>query len=96
MKAKLFNELLESVREAGAVMRGERKAHRERKLAVPDVKAIRSDLGLSEEQFAALLGVRATTLRNWQTGKRKPKGAIFVLLRVAEKHPEAILDAVLA
>ena len=96
MKAKLFNELLESVREAGAVMRGERKAHRETKLTVPDVKAIRSDLGLSEGQFAALLGVRATTLRNWQTGKRKPKGAIFVLLRVAEKHPEAILDAVLA
>lgn len=96
MKPKPFNELLDSVREAGAVMRGERKVYRERKLTVPDVKAIRSGLGLSEEQFAALLGVRTTTLRKWQTGKRKPKGAIFVLLRVAEKHPEAILDAVLA
>ncbi len=96
MKPELFNELLESVREAGAVMRGERKAHRERRLALPDVRAIRKELGLSEAQFAGLLGVRATTVRNWQQGKRKPGGAAFVLLRVAEKHPEALLDAVMA
>lgn len=95
MKAEQFSELLESVREAGLVMRGRRKAHRETKLTLPDVKTIRSDLGLSENQFAALLGVRPITLRHWQTGKRRPKGALFVLLRVAEKHPEAILDAVL-
>ena len=35
-------------------------------------------------------------VRNWQQGKRKPAGANFVLLRVAEKHPEALLDAVMA
>ncbi len=96
MKTELFNELLASVREAGAVMRGERKAHRETRLDLPDVKAIRQELGLSEEQFAQLMGVRATTVRNWQQGKRKPAGAAFVLLRIAEKHPEALLDAVMA
>jgi putative transcriptional regulator len=96
MKPELFNELLESVREAGAVMRGDRKAHRETQLALPDVKAIRHELGLSEGQLARLLGVRATTIRNWQQGKRKPAGAAFVLLRIAEKHPEALLDSVMA
>ncbi len=96
MKTELFNELLESVREAGTVMRGERKAHRETRLDLPDVKAIRQELGLSEEQFAQLVGVRATTVRNWQQGKRKPAGAAFVLLRIAEKHPEVLLDAVMA
>jgi putative transcriptional regulator len=96
MKHELFQELLESVREAGAVMRGERKAHRERRLELPDVKAILKDLRLSEAQFARLLNVRETTVRNWQQGKRKPAGANFVLLRVAEKHPEALLDAVMA
>lgn len=96
MKPELFNELLESVREAGAVMRGERKAHRETRLALPDVKAIRHELGLSEDQFARLFGVRAATIRNWQQGKRKPAGAAFVLLRIAEKHPQALLDAVMA
>ncbi len=96
MKPELFQELLASVREAGAVMRGERKAHREARLDLPDVKAIRAELHLSEEQFASLLGVRATTVRLWQLGRRKPKGAAFVLLRVAERHPEALLDAVMA
>ncbi len=95
MKSELFNELLESVREAGAVMRGERKVHREARLDLPDVKAIRHELGLSEEQFARLLGVSAATIRHWQQGTRKPGGAALVLLRVAEKHPEALLDAVM-
>ena len=94
MKPELFHELLESIREAGAVMRGEREAHREMRLEMPDVKAIRKELRLSEEQFARLLGVRPATVRNWQSGKRRPGGAAFVLLRIAEKHPEAVLDAV--
>ena len=94
MKRVLFDELLEGVREAGAVMRGERQAHRESRLEMPDVKSIRRELRLSEEQFARLLGVRPATVRNWQNGKRRPGGAAFVLLRVAEKHPEALLEAV--
>ena len=64
MKTELFNELLESVREAGAVMRGEHKAHRETKLSLPNLKAIRSESGLSEEQLATLLGVPPTTVRD--------------------------------
>lgn len=96
MKTELFNELLESVREAGAVMRGHRRVHRETTLSLPDVKAIRAELKLTEEQFASLLGVRASTVRQWQSGRSKPKGAAFVLLRVAEKHPDALLDAVMA
>ena len=96
MKNELFQELLASVREAGAVMRGERKAHHERRLELPDVKTILKELRLSEAQFARLLNVRETTVRNWQLGKRKPAGANFLLLRVAEKHPEALLDAVMA
>ena len=95
MKPELFKELLASVREAGAVMRGERKAHRHSKMEMPDVKTILKELGLNEEQFARLLGVRPVTIRNWRQGKRKPAGAAFVLLRIAEKHPEALLDAVM-
>jgi len=64
MKRELFQELLESVREAGAVMRGERGAHCERRLELPDVKAILKELRLSEAQFARLLNVRETTVRN--------------------------------
>ena len=94
MKPELFEEFLESVREGGAILRGERKAARSFELNQPDVRAIRAELGLSQNQFARLLGVRVGTIRNWEQGRRKPSGAASVLLLVAAKHLEAVLDAV--
>jgi DNA-binding transcriptional regulator YiaG len=37
---------------------------------------------------------RLPSLRNWEQGRRVPEGPAMVLLRVADKHPEAILDTV--
>lgn len=59
-----------------------------------EVKAIRARLGLSQSQFAALLGVSVRTLRNWELGRRAPSGPAGVLLRVAAEHPEAVWEAV--
>ncbi len=56
-----------------------------------DVLAIREKLGLSQSAFAALLGVSARTLQDWEQGRRKPRGPASSLLRVAERHPEALL-----
>ena len=40
------------------------------------------------------MGISVGTLRNWEQGRRKPEGPARVLLRVAAKHPEAVLDVV--
>jgi len=40
------------------------------------------------------LGISVGTLRNWEQGRRKPEGTALIFLKVAEKHPEAILDVV--
>ncbi len=61
---------------------------------MPDVVALRGRYGLSQAKFAALLGISVGTLRNWKQGRRAPEGAAWVLLRVAERHPEAVLDVV--
>jgi putative transcriptional regulator len=53
----------------------------------------RASLGLSQNAFARLLGVSVDTLQNWEQGRRKPAGAARVLLRIAAKHPEAVLEA---
>ncbi len=53
----------------------------------------RHRLGLSQETFAALLGVSSGTLRGWEQGRRQPTRAARVLLRVAAQHPEAVLAA---
>jgi putative transcriptional regulator len=57
-----------------------------------DIKRLRDDFGLTQAQFAALLGISVRTLRNWEQGRRLPEGPARVLLQVAEKHPEALLD----
>lgn len=60
------------------------------------VSATRLRLRLSQNQFAALLCISVKTLHNWEQGRRKPTGAARVLLRVAARHPEAVLEAAMA
>lgn len=94
MKDELFNELVASVREGGAILRGERTPSRQFIVEGPDVKRIRSSYKLSQGEFAALLGISVATLRNWEQGRRTPEGPARILLQVAAKHPDAVWDVV--
>lgn len=94
MDEELFEELLASVQEGGAILRGEKKASRAFRADKPDVAAIRSAYGLSQARFAELLGISVRTLQNWEQGRRSPQGPARVLLQVAARHPKAILDVV--
>ena len=94
MKDDVFTELLESVRQGGEILRGEREPSRVFTAAEPDARKIREVYGLSQEKFASLIGISVGTLRNWEQGRRNPEGPAKVLLRVAAKHPEAVLDVV--
>ncbi len=94
MRDELFSELVESVKQGGAVLRREHEAARETRFDDPDVGAIREEYGLSQTKFAALLGISVRTLQNWEQGRRHPQGPAKVLLRVAAKHPRAVLDSV--
>lgn len=96
MNDDLFQELLKSVREGGAILRCEAEPSREFTISDPDVSELRAEYGLSQEKFAALLGISVRTLQNWEQGRRAPQGPARVLLRVAAKHPEAILETVSA
>lgn len=52
----------------------------------------RARTGLSQSQFAALLGVSARTLQNWEQGRTQPSGAAQTLLAVARRHPEVLRE----
>jgi len=90
MNEDQFNELLNSVQEAGKIMRGELKASREFKSDEPDVKAIRERIGFSQSKFAILIGVNIRTLQNWEQGHRHPTGPAKVLLRLVQADPESV------
>jgi putative transcriptional regulator len=77
------------------VLRGNKKAAARIDQIDPEsVTAIRTKLHLSQTEFSAAFGISPTTLRNWEQGRRQPTGAARVLLRVAAKHPKAVLEAV--
>ena len=94
MRKEPFNELVESVRQGGAILRGKAKPSRAFEIAAPDVKRIRAQYQLSQSEFAALMGISVATLRNWEQGRRTPDGPARILLQVAAKHPDVVWDVV--
>lgn len=84
-KRSLGREILDGLRE---LKRGERS----RVVNVPDVATVRRKTGLSQVQFAALLGVSVRTLQDWEQGRREPSGAARTLIVVADRHPRVLVD----
>jgi len=93
MKQNDFDRLVTSVKQAGAIRRGQLKPGRVTELQAEDVRAIRSKLAKSQEEFALMIGVSVATLQNWEQGRRRPEGPARALLRVAAKNPQAIVEA---
>lgn len=54
----------------------------------------REKSGLSQSQFAMLLGVSIRTLQEWEQGRREPSAAAQTLIKVAEKHPKVLRELV--
>ncbi len=84
---KFQQDLLESVRQ---MRRGQ--SARVTKVKLPAAAEARALSGLSQQQFAQLLGVSARTLQDWEQGRREPTGAARTLLKVAVKHPKVLRE----
>jgi putative transcriptional regulator len=59
---------------------------------ISNVAAIRAKTGLSQVQFAKLLGVSARTLQDWEQARRAPTGAARTLLLITVKNPLMLLN----
>ena len=94
MKDKQFQELIESVKHAGKYMRGQRKPSRVFRYTPANVRKIRLQLGLSQNQFALAFHISVNTLQNWEQGRCVPEGPAQVLLKIADSNPKAVLEAI--
>lgn len=93
MKNGIFEQLKQSLKEASQIKRGELKPSRVFKINPKnDIVKVRGKLGLSQSKFAAILGISADTLQNWEQGRRSPTGPAQVLLKIAVKHPDVLLE----
>ena len=94
MEDKLFQELLESVKQGAEITKGTMTPSRIFQFPETEVRLLRERFGLSQDKFATLVGISVGTLRNWEQGRRKPEGPARVLLNLASEHPEWLLDQV--
>jgi putative transcriptional regulator len=62
-------------------------------VVVIDVRLVRGRLGLSQRDFAKAFGVSVATIRNWEQGRRQPRGPARTLLMVIDKEPDAVQRA---
>lgn len=92
MKKSNFDALVASVREAGSMYRAG-VVGRAPGMRSLDVPAIRASTGLSQSEFALLLGVSIKTLQNWEQGRRDPQGPARALLTVFRNDPRAAVQA---
>ena len=58
-----------------------------------DVKNIRANVGMTQNEFASAFGISVSTLRHWERGDRRPRGPALVLLNVVAKEPHVVLEA---
>lgn len=81
----VWQEVLDGVREI-------KSGGGKRSVVEPRSPIVRARLkaGLTQEQFAGLLGVSKRTLEQWEQGRRKPSQAAKTLIKVAELHPEVL------
>jgi putative transcriptional regulator len=84
-KRNIGLEILEGIREIKAGDHG-------RIITVPPVAQVREGTGLSQTQFAQLLGVSVRTLQEWEQGRRAPSGAARTLLRIVAKNPQVLRE----
>jgi putative transcriptional regulator len=93
-KIDLHNALKEGLEEMVAIEKGRKKpARAHRFFSSRDIKALRERAGVSQREFAAMLGVSNRTLQEWEQGRRTPTGPAMSLLRVYEANPETVTAA---
>ena len=94
MKKQMFEDLLDSVREAGAILRGQKAPSRRIAIRSSGVRIIRERTSLSQSEFAQLIGVSVKTLQNWEQDRRQPTGPAAALLSVIEHDPALAVKAI--
>jgi putative transcriptional regulator len=95
--SEVANELMQSMVQILQNARNRRVAARISYPITPaDIQSARKRLGLSQDQFADVFGVSASSLRKWEQGQYAPSGAAKALLKVIALEPDAVLRALAA
>jgi putative transcriptional regulator len=95
MSKRAFEKIKAGLDSARAYLDGtaDKRAYRVHVPEKVDVRKIRTQLGLSQETFAATYGFALSAVRDWEQGRRRPERSARILLKIVEKEPEAVTRA---
>jgi putative transcriptional regulator len=98
MSKAVSESILRGARQALAYADGsaDKSAYRVHVPRDVDVRAIRTKLGMTQEEFAGQFGFSVNTLRHWEQGKRVPEGPTRAYLLVIDRAPKAVTKALKA
>ena len=93
--SKIANSIRRGLKDAVAYAEGkaDKRAYRIHVPAKIDVKAIRTRLDMTQQEFAGRFGFSINTLRHWEQGSRQPEGPTRAYLLVIERAPKAVQKA---
>ncbi|MCP4401669.1 MAG: type II toxin-antitoxin system MqsA family antitoxin [bacterium] len=89
-------QILEGLEDALDYAQGKQEGQRAHRVAVLqdiDVRAVRQQLHMSQQEFAENFGFSIHSIRNWEQGKRHPQGPARILLTVIARNPQAVQHA---
>ncbi|MDE2403821.1 MAG: helix-turn-helix domain-containing protein [Sphingomonadales bacterium] len=89
-------DLIAAMEEAAAHAQGKGKVARIHTVEVPDVRAIREGLGLSQQAFASAYRIPLATLKGWEQGRRQPDATASAYLSVIAQLPREAREALRA
>jgi putative transcriptional regulator len=91
---RFADELIASMKQAAAHARGRKvRGMRVTTVDVPDVKALRRSLRMSQHRFAAAFRIPLATLKNWEQGRRQPDAPAAAYLLAIKRRPKEIMKA---
>ncbi len=93
MEKMLFDDLVQSLKEAGDIAEGRAMASRRFESTPTDVKSVREQTGLSQREFARMMRVSIRTLQNWEEHRHNPTGPAAALLKIVLTAPDVVLKS---
>lgn len=91
---KVFDQLMSGLDDVEVFLQGKREGFRVHAPEEVDVKHIRNCLKMTQEKFSDIFGFSLDSIKNWESGRRKPEASARTLLTVIHKDPVAVLSAI--
>lgn len=89
---ELGKRLIDAMEDAVEYAKGDKTKGRETIVHIPtvDVKGIRENQNMTQEQFARVYGFAISSLQNWEQGRRTPDRAARLLLKIIDREPDIV------